>query len=216
MRAGYRQAVRSFWEGVLDLVYPPVCRICERWDRPPVCDDCYAAFLPIPEPVCKHLRTASDSQYRLRPLRGGECAGRMGLSIGARAAGVYFGPLREGIHQLKYRGAEELGPLLGAYLANRCVVEELLPTKPRFRRSHSRTAPSAPGAQTRLQSGRPACRAPRRCPQSPLADKSRGAHPVFAPAGRLIRGTAAQKPSPGPFHCSRPGSRRGQAITPRG
>jgi ComF family protein len=44
----------------------------------------------------------------------------------ARAAAVYEGPLRLAIQRFKYNRAEALGEPLGAFLANRCVVDGLL------------------------------------------------------------------------------------------
>ncbi|GAB4456897.1 MAG: ComF family protein [Armatimonadaceae bacterium] len=116
--------LRALWEGILDLIYPPVCLICERWDRPPVCADCYAAFLPIPEPVCPRCGRPNLPETVCRICSEQEAAGGWSFDS-ARAAGVYAGPLREAIHKLKFRSEEPLGPLLGAYLTDRCVVDSL-------------------------------------------------------------------------------------------
>lgn len=114
--------LRQTAAGLLDLVYPPRCLVCERAGAPVVCEECAAAFVFIPEPVCAVCG---------RPQEGASC-GLCALSAPwgfdrARAAAVYAGPMRHAIHLLKYRGGENLGAPLGAHLANRCVADGLLP-----------------------------------------------------------------------------------------
>jgi competence protein ComFC len=118
------------WQGFLDLVYPPSCLICEQYDRPAICDDCHASFEPIPEPVCVVCgRPETDGvPCRLCTLMAAE--GGWGFDA-ARAAGIYWGPLRHAVHLLKYRNVELLGEPLGAYLANRVVAEGLLASEER-------------------------------------------------------------------------------------
>ncbi len=125
MKRSAWQTARFLWEGVLDLVYPPLCLLCERWDRPPICDDCYAAFAPIPEPICEICGRPRTPSLPCRNCEQALAVGGWGFDA-VRAANIYYGPLREGIHKLKYRQEETLGPLLGFHLANRCVVDELL------------------------------------------------------------------------------------------
>lgn len=117
--------LRLLWEGVLDLVYPPVCLLCETWDRPPICEDCYTSFTPITEPLCDICGRSITPPIPCRTCAATQAAGTWGFDH-ARAAGIYQGPLREAVHRLKYRRDAALGPLLGAYLADRCVVEDLL------------------------------------------------------------------------------------------
>lgn len=117
---------------MLDLVYPPTCLLCERWDHPPICDDCYATFSPISEPICEICGRPQTPSLPCRNCEQALTARGWGFDA-ARAAGIYYGPLREGIHKLKYRQEEILGPLLGAYLANRCVVDDLIPQEWRQR-----------------------------------------------------------------------------------
>jgi competence protein ComFC len=118
--------VRTAWDGFLDLVYPPRCLICERYDSPVVCDSCYAAFTPIPEPTCAVCGHPVQETSPCRNCDAAEESGGWGFVL-ARAAGIYEGPLRAGIHALKYNRCELLGPALGTHLANRCLADELLP-----------------------------------------------------------------------------------------
>jgi ComF family protein len=122
--AALAASLRLAWDGLLDLIYPPRCLVCERHGRPALCDECAAHFVPVPEPVCRVCGRPVEGQARCR-----HCAespeGGWGFDS-ARAAAVYQGPLRHAIHRFKYGRAETLGEPLGAFLANRCVVDRLL------------------------------------------------------------------------------------------
>jgi Predicted amidophosphoribosyltransferases len=121
------RVLRQTLGGLLDLVYPPQCLICGAGGEPVVCDVCSDSFAPIPEPVCARCG---------RPVGGGSVpcllcaavaeAGREWGFDTARAAAIYAGPLRHGIHRLKFHGAEPLGEPLGAFLANRLVADGLI------------------------------------------------------------------------------------------
>lgn len=128
VRAGRAlDVLRVAGDGLLDFLYPPRCAVCGAWDAPPVCERCADAFFPIPEPFCGRCS---------RPLPpGGVCAtcaaaekawGGWAFDT-LVAGGVYGGPLRHAVHQVKYRGMRELGPILGEHLAARCVSDGLLP-----------------------------------------------------------------------------------------
>ena len=122
--AAVAEAARLAWEGLLDLLYPPHCLVCEEHGRPALCESCAARFTPVPEPVCAVCGRPAEGH---RPCR--LCAGMSpgGWSFQtARAAAIYEGPLRHAIHRFKYGRMEVLGEPLGAYLANRLVVDGLL------------------------------------------------------------------------------------------
>lgn len=114
--------------GLLDLIYPPRCLVCERYDTPSLCEDCSAAFTAIPEPLCQICGRPVE------PEQSGPCrtceAHREAFGDDwafdmARSAGIFEGSLRLALHRLKYGGAESLGLPLGAYLANRIGGYEL-------------------------------------------------------------------------------------------
>jgi ComF family protein len=112
------------WSGLLDLLYPPRCLVCERHGRPALCEECTAHFLPIPEPVCPRCGRPREGQ---EPCRTCAAAGPEGWGFDAAcAAAVYVGHLREAIHRFKYGYAEALAEPLGAFLANRLVTDDLL------------------------------------------------------------------------------------------
>jgi ComF family protein len=117
--------IQKTCDGVLDLVYPPRCLICEQYAQPAVCDSCYTSFTPISEPYCGICGRPVESGADCRQCREVEAAwGGWGFDA-ARAASVYEGALRHALHRLKYRGVEPLGNPLGAHLANRVVADEL-------------------------------------------------------------------------------------------
>jgi ComF family protein len=139
-----RTLVRHTASGLLDLVYPPRCLVCERSGAPVVCEECAASFVPVPEPTCAVCG---------RPEEGaacGSCARSAPWGFdAARAAAVYAGPMRHAIHSLKYRGGENLGPALGAHLANRCAADGLLPPETLGRLDAIAAVPMHPARERR-------------------------------------------------------------------
>lgn len=111
--------------GLLDVVYPPHCLVCERARRPCLCAECAGRFVPVPAPSCCVCGRPEEHDGRCRHCATWAPGGKWGFST-ARAAGVYEGPLRRALHRFKYERKAELGEALGAYLANRCVVDHLL------------------------------------------------------------------------------------------
>lgn len=121
-----QQHLQLIWDGLLDLVYPPRCLVCERPYRPPLCEACHAHFVPLGEPVCAVCGRPMESEASgCRPCEAAEKGGGWGFDT-ARAAAVYQGPLRHAIHRFKYGRAASLGLPLGAYLANRAVADGLV------------------------------------------------------------------------------------------
>jgi ComF family protein len=121
-------SLRSLAGGLLDLIYPPRCLVCERYDTPSLCETCSAAFTPIPDPLC------GTCGRPVEPEQSGPCrtCDAHRESVGgdwafdsARSAGIFEGSLRLALHRLKYTAGESLGLPLGAYLANRVAGHEL-------------------------------------------------------------------------------------------
>jgi ComF family protein len=125
------EAARTALDGLLDVLYPARCLICEAWDTPIVCADCIRGFIPVPEPVCAICGHPDDPLGAPCRVCAAAEAAWGGWAIGRiRAAAVYLGPLRHGIHRLKYGRVEALGEPLGALLANRMVADGLLDEVP--------------------------------------------------------------------------------------
>jgi competence protein ComFC len=119
------EVARQVGGGLLDLIYPPRCLICDADGESAICEACSAEFTAIPEPVCRVCGRPIDGS----PCRACSIAAANGgwAFVSARASGIYDGPLRQAIHELKYHRREGLGEPLGAHLANRLIVDELFP-----------------------------------------------------------------------------------------
>lgn len=107
--------MRTLWEPLLDLVFPPRCAGC-RARGALLCGACRAACRPVPPSANTAAHQALASAY----LRS--------------SAGVFMfdGPLRLAVHGLKYhrrrRIARPLGELMAAYVAgSNLQVEVVVP-----------------------------------------------------------------------------------------
>lgn len=92
------------WTG-LDLLFPPDCGGCRkpgiRW-----CDQCESTTTKLPETVCKCCGKAI-SYFGICP----DCEARHPPFHEVRSWAYLEGPLREAVHQLKYRGDVGLGEI---------------------------------------------------------------------------------------------------------
>jgi ComF family protein len=121
------ETIRQSFAGVLDVLYPARCLICQAWDQPGVCAECIVGFVNIPEPVCEVCGHPDDPEgAACRVCVAAESAWGGWALTRSRAACVYLGPMRHALHRLKYEGVEALGELLGPLLANRMVTDGLL------------------------------------------------------------------------------------------
>ena len=96
----------------LDLLFPPACVGCQQAGHY-LCSDCAQKVEPIGSAICAHCGTVQraatpaclDCQLILdSPLQF------------TRIATRHSGPMRQGIHHLKYENRPELAPLLARYL----------------------------------------------------------------------------------------------------
>lgn len=91
--------IKKTWESTLDWVYPPQCAHCGRVDTL-LCEQCISAIIP------------RQSGYQ-SPL----------ASCPHIVLGPHQGVLQSAIHALKYDNARRLGQILGAWLAE-IIIEE--------------------------------------------------------------------------------------------
>lgn len=105
---------------LLDLVFPPLCPVCERrldhHGRDPLCTLCWEAFPRLRPPICARCG---------RPLPGlspGEacevCRRAPPPFAYARAVAAYRNGMREAIHRFKFGGRVALARPLGDLLAD--------------------------------------------------------------------------------------------------
>lgn len=92
----------SFISNILDLLFPDRCGGCKRLGTL-FCDRCRASLHPYPEPVNPLPPGLSDVQI----------------------AYIFDGPLREALHQLKYRRVRRVAQPLGALLAAQIAAQPL-------------------------------------------------------------------------------------------
>lgn len=112
-----RGAGRILFDAALDLVYPPLCRICGepvgREITDAVCPVCWSGVRLVVEPLCERCGLPLNAE------EGSICEACRRTAphfAKARAGGIYEGALRETIHLLKFRYRENLAPRLGRLL----------------------------------------------------------------------------------------------------
>lgn len=104
--------LRTGFDCVLDLLYPPRCLLCDQMGADYICQDCATGlFRPLPEPICRHCG------HPLSEPRCRRCAERPPAFTRALSASQYAGDLRLAIHLLKYRDKAMLAGPLGKLLA---------------------------------------------------------------------------------------------------
>ena len=118
-----KRVLRQLPKLALDLLFPLNCLVCQR-EGELVCETCQAKLPRLKEPYCL-VCAQPNAQERCRwcfqaPLR----------VDGIRAPFLMEGPIKEGVHSLKYRGvraaAPELGRLLAQYLADHPLPGDLI------------------------------------------------------------------------------------------
>jgi ComF family protein len=111
---------------ILDLILPTSCAFCNE----PVndsgiarfCSSCWKDFTPLQAPLCPRCGRPFGSPEALAHSPEHECrACRLAPPTfdQALSAGYFEGPLREAIHQFKYRPCRSLGRPLGAWMADK-------------------------------------------------------------------------------------------------
>lgn len=114
-----QERLHLIWQGLLDVIYPPVCLVCGDRPREPFCEACRRAVRPLSPPFCSRCGSAavpSGQKICAACETGGDPPFQW-----LQAAGQYAGPLREAIHLLKYRGKTALAGPLGQMLVASCL-----------------------------------------------------------------------------------------------
>lgn len=112
-----KEGCEIVWQGLLDLLYPPRCLLCEtELEEGCLCISCIRAFQPLAPPFCDRcgvqVRQAGVCEV---------CAeGAYPFYDGSAALAHFAGAIREAIHLLKYEErvalAEPLGDLLAEFV----------------------------------------------------------------------------------------------------
>ena len=126
MRCRVWQALRGLGSHLVDVILPQHCSHCGRpiasARRGAFCDSCWRLIRLITPPYCPCCGEPFRSPIALTyspEYRCGACRAAPPPFDHARAVGRYEGPLRQAIHQLKYRGKLQLRqPLLDLAIAH--------------------------------------------------------------------------------------------------
>lgn len=109
---------------ILDFILPTSCSYCNASigdsGVPYFCSSCWADFSAIQGPVCPRCGRPFESPEALSHSPGHECLAcreRPPLFDQALSVGYFEGPLREAVHQFKYRPCRSLGRPLGQWMA---------------------------------------------------------------------------------------------------
>ncbi|HMN31527.1 MAG TPA: double zinc ribbon domain-containing protein, partial [Caldilineaceae bacterium] len=112
------------WEsvrtGAVDVVFPPRCVGSQRaglW----LCPPCAQKVEPVGERICLRCGQRQSASTPLCLL----CEEQERPFSIARAATIHQGPIREGLHQLKYGGKRRLAPGFAPYLGGGFLVDPL-------------------------------------------------------------------------------------------
>ncbi len=111
---------------LLDLLLPSYCSFCRSSvgdsGIPFFCPTCWNDFAELTGPVCPSCGRPFESPETLLHSpdhQCGECRQSPPLFDQALSTGQFEGPLREAIHQFKYRPCRSLGEPLGDWMAKR-------------------------------------------------------------------------------------------------
>lgn len=107
---------RELVSGLLDLVYPPRCLVCNRWlSQGALCGACVADIVVLEPPFCHRCGVPIGEGHRLcEPCEAGEVP----PFAWSQTLGRYGGRLRDAIHRFKYDGKTALALPLGKLLAD--------------------------------------------------------------------------------------------------
>lgn len=111
-RSALRAPAAAAVDGLLTLLYPDRCLLCDELGTPAVCPECIAAIVtPIPQPQCELCGHPAAQSPCSR------CRDDRPLFEYARAVGLYEGGMRRAIHMLKFHDRPMLAGPLGAAMA---------------------------------------------------------------------------------------------------
>lgn len=108
---GIASILSETWNGLLDLVYPPKCLVCERLGPETVCGRCRAGFRGMEPPICKKCGAMISGIHCNRCT-----SGLPKFLKSARGAGQFEGPLRDAILKFKYGSRLKLADPLADFL----------------------------------------------------------------------------------------------------
>ena len=96
-----------FFDGLLDLLYPPVCKCCGKSlaesGKKFICEECLDQVVLIRSPMCLRCGRQLEQAAGMEDRYCGFCLEQPPHFCMARSAAVYRPPLSELLHRLKYQ-----------------------------------------------------------------------------------------------------------------
>lgn len=105
--------IRSLIDGLLDIIYPPHCVVCNIYDRRWLCDECIAGIAFLEPPFCPNCGIPCTTGLCA------ECMEKSHLFKSANSAVEFSEPIVEIIHLFKYRGYIALADVLAQIMIDR-------------------------------------------------------------------------------------------------
>jgi ComF family protein len=144
VHAGPRRWIQTTSTATVDLVFPPRCVSCQSVGSH-LCPGCAQNAEPVGDEICLccgrrqpgRIAACVRCEHEQRPI-----------SL-ARAATIHHGPIREGIHLLKYGSRPDIAPLLARYL----VAASMLDPWPLFLRQIDGVTPVPLHTERRRERG---------------------------------------------------------------
>ncbi len=111
--------LESFKNAVVDLLFPPHCVACHRFGAW-LCAECQGGIETISPPVCLRCGLPSPHPPTVDPSTSicSSCQKDLPRLDGLRAYAFHNGPLRQAIHEFKYRDLRDLAVPLGRLMAD--------------------------------------------------------------------------------------------------
>jgi len=115
--------IRKLGEELLELIFPPVCLLCERPGREVICTSCRERFALIEPPYCVQCGRPLPESAAAGTICG-QCRQSPPQFDGARAVGLHTTTLREAVLRLKFARRQSLAEPLAELLAERVMSEQ--------------------------------------------------------------------------------------------
>jgi len=118
----FRQLANCIFDGILDLLFPPLCLVCGKSSESYLCLECIKKINFIKPPFCRTCGIPlSEAENQCN-----ECCNREYFFEFARSVGIFDGILRDAVHAFKFDCkvmlAEPLGKLMAQHYAETHLI----------------------------------------------------------------------------------------------
>lgn len=106
--------MRTIFEQLIDIIFPPKCVTCHNYSPQGICNACSNRIVKLEPPFCMICGKPKD-RYFIREICE-ECSREKPPFIMARSAAIYDGVMKDAIHQFKFNNQMRLAGQLGRLL----------------------------------------------------------------------------------------------------